>query len=173
MWVPNSTGGRALDYESVLQTMAQVAATFGGLAAVIAAVRQDFSGGADHPFIVRDVVEISIIVTILSLFPFVPIGFGLAMDWAWQICCAVAWLLTTTGFGFSLRRGWQMWRQRRKLLVSTLGIYFIGSLFIVGSAMGKFAQAEMIYLSFLLILLGQAGVMFITVLIPGADRARG
>ena len=109
-----------MHHEAVLQTMAQVAATFGGLAAVIAAVRQDFSSKNDHPFIVRDVVEISIIVTILSLLPFVPIGFGLSLELSWRICCAAGFLLCTLGFGFSLRRGWRMWRARRVLLAGTV-----------------------------------------------------
>ena len=159
-----------MDYESVLQTMAQVGATFGGLAAVIAAVRQDFSSGDDHPFIVRDVVEISVIVTILSLLPFLPIGFGLSMEWSWRLCCGLAWCLTTVGFGFSLKRGWQMWRGRQLLLSSTLGIYAIGSILMIGSALGKVAQPNMIYISFMLVLLVQAGLMFITVLVPSRDQ---
>ena len=149
--------------------MAQVAATFGGLAAVIAAVRQDFSSANDHPFIVRDVVEISIIVTILSLLPFVPIGFGFTLETSWRICCAAGFLLCTLGFGFSLKRGWQMWRRRRALLACTVVLYGTFACFVAGSAAGIFSQPGMIYITFLLILLAQAGVMFIAVLIPGSD----
>ena len=149
--------------------MAQVAATFGGLAAVIAAVRQDFSAKNDHPFIVRDVVEISIIVTILSLLPFVPIGFGISLELSWRICCAAGFLLCTLGFSFSLRRGWRMWRGRRVLLAGTVALYFGLGYFLVASAAGLFSQPGMIYITFLLVMLAQAGLMFIAVLIPDSD----
>jgi small-conductance mechanosensitive channel len=155
-----------VEHESLLQTIAQVAATFGGLAAVIAAVRGGFSHGTDHPFIVRDVVEISIIATILSLIPFVPTGFGLAEDLSWRICCAAALLLASMGFGSSLRRGWQMWRRRQVLLISTLTICAIFFFLLGGSAAGYFRQPDMIYIVLLLTLLAQAGVTFITILIP-------
>lgn len=159
-------------HDSLLQTIAQVAATFGGLAAVIAAVRGGFDQDRGHPFIVRDVVEISIIATILALVPFVPMGFGLDTDLSWRVCCAAALLLTSLGFGFSLRRGWQMWRGRRGLLVSTIAISTSLIVLLGGSVAGYFRRPDMIYIVLLLTLLVQAGVMFITILIPGSDPDR-
>ena len=63
-----------------------------------------------------------------------------------------------------------MWRGRQLLLSSTLGIYVIGSILMIGSALGRVAQPNMIYISFMLVLLVQAGLMFITVLVPSRDQ---
>jgi hypothetical protein len=163
---------RRVEHQSLLQTIAQVAATFGGLAAVIAAVRGSFDHEHDHPFIVRDVVEISIIATILALVPFIPTGFGLELNLSWRICCAAALLLTAMGFGFSLRRGWQMWRRRRALLFCTIAISTTLIVLLGGSVAGYLRQPDMVYVVLLLVLLAQAGVMFITILIPDSDSDR-
>lgn len=117
-------------------------------------------------------MEISIIATILALVPFVPMGFGLDTDLSWRVCCAAALLLTSLGFGFSLRRGWQMWRGRRGLLVSTIAISTSLIVLLGGSVAGYFRRPDMIYIVLLLTLLVQAGVMFITILIPGSDPDR-
>jgi hypothetical protein len=159
-----------VEHESLLQTMAQVAATFGGLAAVISAIRQDVNREFDHPFIVRDVVEISIIATILSLIPFLPTGFGLDESLSYRICCVAALLVGGTGFGLSLRRGWHVWQGRPALLAGTLVITAGLWVLLIGAASGFVGRPDMVYVASMLVLLVQAGIMFITVLTPTSEK---
>jgi hypothetical protein len=159
-----------MEHESLLQTIAQVGATFGGLAAVIGAFRR--AGNVERTaWLGRDVVEISIIVTILSLLPFVTYGYGLSDSVSWRVCCGVAVVGAMAGFTGSLKRQWNLWRAFPNLLRFTFAAAAITFPWLVLSASGIYFQSpDMTFVCFLLWLLGQAGLMFIIVLTPRGDE---
>jgi hypothetical protein len=138
-----------MEHESFLQTIAQVGATFGGLAAVIAAFRNasETSRGA---FVVRDVVEISIMVTIASLVPYVFYQSGLSIEVSWRSCCVILLFFVALGGGASWRRGSNAWRAMpligvlvalaSLLILSALGLSAVGAYFVPADVAYLMAQ---------------------------------
>ena len=155
-----------MEHESFLQTIAQVGATFGGLAAVIAA----FRGASDNRkgvFVVRDVVEISIIVTIASLVPYVFYRSGLSQEDSWRVCCVILLFFAALGVGASLRRSLDSWKAKPLYW----GLIALGAALVLPtlalSAMGVyFVSADVAYLAVLVLLLSTAGIMFLSILLP-------
>lgn len=152
-----------MEHESLFQTLAQVAATFAGFAAIIGV----FQGGRGRAgaIRVRDVVEVSIIVTLLSLLPFLVFGYGAGEPLVWQICCAIGISVGTIGFAGSLIRGWSVWRTEIPVLIAIFLAWVIGTVYIVFAVVGRVA-ADMAFMFLLTMLLGIAGFMFLRVLLP-------
>lgn len=158
--------GAGMEHESFLQTIAQVGATFGGLAAVIAAFRNasETSRGA---FVIRDVVEISIMVTIASLVPYVVYQSGLSAEVSWRACCVVLLFFVALGGGASLLRGSEAWRAMPliRALVSLAAVLIFSALGL--SSIGAyFVPADVTYLMVLVLLLLVAGILFLSILLP-------
>ena len=155
-----------MEHESFLQTIAQVGATFGGLAAVIAAFR-GASENSRGVFVVRDVVEVSIIVTIASLVPYVLYRSGLLQEVSWRVCCVILLFFLVLGGGSSLRRGLDSWRANPFLLGLTVLVAVLALLALALSAMGVyFVSADVAYLMVLVLNLFVAGLLFLSILLP-------
>ena len=155
-----------MEHESFLQTIAQVGATFGGLAAVIAAFRNP-SESSRGAFVVRDVVEVSIMVTIASLVPYVFYQSGLSVDVSWRACCVALLFVVALGGGASLRRGSEAWRAMPLIwaLVALASVLILSALAL--SAMGAyFVPADVAYLMVLVSMLFIAGILFLSILLP-------
>ena len=155
-----------MEHESFLQTIAQVGATFGGLAAVIAAFR-GASENSRGVFVVRDVVEVSIIVTIASLVPYVFYRSGLSQEDSWRVCCVILLFFVALGGGASLRRGLDAWKAKPFLLGLTILLAVLALPALALSAMGVyFVSADVTYLMALVLMLFLAGLMFLSILLP-------
>ena len=158
--------GCRMEHESFLQTIAQVGATFGGLAAVIAAVRRA-SENSREAFVVRDVVELSIMATIASLVPYVFYRSGLSQEESWRVCCVILLFFLALGGGASLRRGLVSWREKPFLSTLLVLSSAVAMPALALGAMGVyFESADVVYLIVLVLILFLAGLMFLGILRP-------
>jgi hypothetical protein len=164
-----------MEHESFLQTIAQVGATFGGLAAVIAAFRgaSENTGGV---FVVRDVVEVSIMVTIASLVPYVFYRSGLSQENSWRVCCVILLFFAAFGGGASLRRSLDSWKAKPLYWgLIALGAALIASALALSAVGAYFVSADVAYLMVLVLMLFAAGLMFLSILLPdeGGEPVNG
>ncbi len=158
--------GCRMEHESFLQTIAQVGATFGGLAAVVAAFR-NASETSRGVFVVRDVVEVSIIVTIASLVPYVFYRSGLSQEDSWRVCCVILLFVAALGSGASLHRALDAGSAKSLYwgLIGLAAVLVFPALAL--SAMGVyFVSADVAYLMVLVLMLSASGGMFLSILLP-------
>ena len=155
-----------MEHESFLQTIAQVGATFGGLAAVIAAFR-NASETSRGVFVVRDVVEIGIMATIAALIPYVVYQSGLSQEVSWRVCCVALLFFLVLGGGASLRRGLDAYRASPAVFILAALTFLMVSPALALSAMDFFfLPADVTYLWVLVLMLLNAGVFFLSILLP-------
>jgi uncharacterized membrane protein YgdD (TMEM256/DUF423 family) len=157
-----------MEHQSLLETIAQVAATFAGFAAIIG-VFQGAERGTESVIRVRDVVEASIIVTLLAFVPFLVEGYGAGEVLVWKISSVIALLMLALGLSGSMIRSWNVWRKEPAILVTAVSIV-IGGWAYVGLAVFGPLAADMAFLFLLIGTLGFAGFLFVYVLTPRAER---
>ena len=155
-----------MEHGSLLETIAQVAATFAGFAAIIG-VFQGAEHGSESVIRVRDVVEASIIVTLLAFVPFLVEGYGAGDVMVWKISSVIGLLVLALGLGGSLIRSWNVWRTDPVILIAAVSIVIGGWTYVGLAIFGPFA-ADMAFLFMLLGTLGFAGFLFVNVLTPRA-----
>lgn len=153
-----------MEHQSVLETIAQVGATFAGFAAIIGV----FRGGdraSESAIRVRDVVEASIMVTLLAFVPFLVEGYGAGEALVWKISSGIGVFVLALGVIGSMIRSWSIWRKEPGLLITMLSIILVGWTYVVLAISGRFA-ADMAFLFLLIATLGFAGFLFVHVLTP-------
>lgn len=155
-----------MDHQSLLETIAQVGATFAGFAAIIG-VFQGEDRGNESAIRVRDVVEASIIVTLLAFVPFLVEGYGASGELVWKISSALGIPVLALGVVGSMVRSWSIWRKQPGLLITMVSIIVVGWIYVGLAIFGRF-DADMAFLFLLIATLGFAGFLFVNVLTPRA-----
>ena len=154
-----------MDHQSLLQTIAEVGATFAGLAAVIAAIRGE-KLDESSVFAVRDVIEASIIVTMSALIPFLFFGFELSELDAWKGSLLVTYSLAGIGLFASLRRARKMWLENIWLLIFAIASWLPMTCWVAAALLDYYSKPDMVLIVLLIGLQGFAALMFLQTLLP-------
>ncbi len=159
-----------MNHHDTLMTFAQVGATFAGFAAVIGAFRDNEDLGRTR-WIIRDVVEISVIVT---MFAFVPsLVHGIAPESSfWRISSGIVAIGGSIGWALSVRRNLELWSSTPGILIPVAVATIV---VVVSSAVSAFHLAfslpDMVYLFGLFAMLCMSGYMFVY-LITDSGKSR-
>ena len=148
---------------------AEVAIALAGFASLVTVIDR---GGGDPPALdanrLRNLIDVSLLVVVFSLFPMVPFEFGLEAESVWRLSSAV-YLVTTSGYlviaarrqaflrrkGVMLRRGWArtLWSLAAATIVALAA----------GAAGAGGASGEAWYITALFLSLVSAALIFIVI----------
>ena len=162
-----------MQQEALLTALAEIGATFMGFSALVSVFRRGESIKQSDPqlFEVRDIVEISLTVTIFALVPFVAHGLGLSEQLVWRASSAlysVAWL---TAIAFSFRR-LQVLRSLEhppdppRLAMIVGGICTVSAQSLLWFNVVRSEPHPTLYSVSLILHLAVAGLWFVLILIP-------
>lgn len=148
---------------------AEVAIALAGFASLVTVIDR---GGGDPPALdanrLRNLIDVSLLVVVFSLFPMVPFEFGLEAETAWRLSSA-AYLVTTLAYlmiaarrqaflhrkGVKVRRGWA------RTLWSLAGATIVA--LAAGAAGAGGASGEAWYVTGLFLALVSAALIFIVI----------
>jgi hypothetical protein len=163
-----------MQHEALLPTVAEIGATIAGFSGVVALFRRGTTPAESDPevFIVRDVVQISLMVAAFALLPFLPEGLHLDESEMWRVCSLLLALSILVSMITSLREvkrvhGVRPIRQNPvpPWLLLPLVVAMQLSLWVNVFDMWP-SSAGTLYLAALFLLLVLAGLFFLSLLIP-------
>ncbi|MCP4003391.1 MAG: hypothetical protein GY725_04270 [bacterium] len=151
-----------------LYTVAEVSVALAGFAGLVTVLarRDDASSAQRDAHLLQSMLFVSLMVTAFSLFPRLPVSFGLAPQSGWRISSGVffvAWLVyvipSYRRFSAVSEEFTPGWRRVANLHFGMHGFVGVGLLLGVFGVWGD--RSEAIYLSCLFMLLYQASYLFV------------
>ena len=168
-----------MEYQDLLQTIAEVAAAFAGFAGVISVFGH--SRESEHSWSIpgaHTIIEASLFTILFAFLPFIVHGFGAGSQATWRISSGCFLLLLVAGAFGGTRRVWRVAGASTGAplvqspvyagITLTLGTAMIALL--LANAWGfSFGSPATVYLSCLLAPLGVAGLTFLQMVVRASS----